>query len=338
MTKKNQKIVTIFSLVFLGLCLSVYMWDGIYVPPTPNDQETKIFPVALGEGTKEISVNLKNQRLIKSGLLFRFYTLTIGVAGKLQAGDYQLSSSMNMAEITKKLSAGDIIRQKITLIEGWDLRDISFYLQEQGIVKAKDFSIAANLARNYVQDFDFLNDKPETLSLEGYLFPDTYEIQKGETAEEIVSQILKNFDQKLTPGLREETKRQNKTIFKIITMASLIEKEVKTLPDKKLVAGILWKRLENKMPLQVDATISYITGKKNGKVLIADTQIDSPFNTYKYLGLPLGPISNPGLDSITAAIYPENSKFWYYLSTPEGETIFSQTLEEHNIARAKYLK
>lgn len=121
-------------------------------------------------------------------------------------------------------------------------------------------------------------------------------------------------------------------------MASLVEKEVKTLEDKKLVSGVLWKRLENGMPLQVDATISYITGKKNAKILIADTQIDSPYNTYKYRGLPLGPISNPGLDSIVAALYPQESSYWYYLSTPEGQTIFSRTLDEHNQARAKYLK
>ena len=121
-------------------------------------------------------------------------------------------------------------------------------------------------------------------------------------------------------------------------MASLIEKEVKTPEDKKIVSGILWKRLENSIPLQVDATISYITGKKGDSVSIEETKIDSPYNTYKYKGLPLGPISNPGLESIIASIYPENSDYWYYLSTPEGKTIFSKTLEEHNIAKAKYLK
>jgi len=100
----------------------------------------------------------------------------------------------------------------------------------------------------------------------------------------------------------------------------------------------LWKRLENNIPLQVDATITYITGKKTTKISIEETQIDSPYNTYKYLGLPIGPICNPGLESILAAMYPKSSEYWYYLSTPEGETIFSKTLEEHNIAKAKYLK
>jgi len=105
-----------------------------------------------------------------------------------------------------------------------------------------------------------------------------------------------------------------------------------------LVSGILWERLKNKIPLQVDATITYITGKNDIKVSVEETKIDSPYNTYKYLGLPKGPICNPGLESILAAIYPKKSEYWYYLSTPEGETIFSKTLEEHNIAKAKYLK
>ena len=110
------------------------------------------------------------------------------------------------------------------------------------------------------------------------------------------------------------------------------------MEDKKIVSGILWKRIKAGMPLQVDATISYNTGKNTTKVFRSELQIDSPYNTYKYLGLPKGPICNPGIESITAAIYPEKSGFWYYLSTPEGETIFSATLEQHNIAKAKHLK
>jgi len=338
MSEKSQKIITAVSFLFLVLALAVFVWEGIYVPKTPGFKETKIFSAKKGEGTKQISINLEKQGFIKYGFLFRLYALTRGVADKLQAGDYLLSPSMAMPEITKKLVSGDIVREKIIIIEGWNIRDISFYLEELRAAKAADFSTLVNSARDFSGDFDFLSSKPEILSLEGYLFPDTYEIQKGESTEELVRKILKNFGEKLTPELREEIKKQDKTIFEIITMASLVEKEVKTLEDKKLVSGVLWKRLENGMPLQVDATISYITGKKNAKILIADTQIDSPYNTYKYRGLPLGPISNPGLDSIVAALYPQESSYWYYLSTPEGQTIFSRTLDEHNQARAKYLK
>ena len=183
-----------------------------------------------------------------------------------------------------------------------------------------------------------MSELPETASLEGYLFPDTYEISEGESPEDIIKNILVNFEKKITRELKEAIALKNKSVFEIITMASMIEKEVKTINDKKIVSGILWKRLEDGMPLQVDATINYITGKNHKSALLADLKINSPYNTYKYQGLPLGPISNPGIDSILAAIYPTESKYWYYLSADSGKTIFSKTLKEHNAAIAKYLR
>ncbi len=152
-----------------------------------------------------------------------------------------------------------------------------------------------------------------------------------------VKYFLENFGKKFTP-YQNKAVLAGKKIFEIITMASLLEKEVNTFDDKKMVSGILWKRLENKIPLQVDATISYVTGKRTTRISIEETKIDSPYNTYKYLGLPIGPISNPGLESILAAISPQKSDFWYYLSTPEGETIFNKTLEDHNVDRAEFLR
>jgi UPF0755 protein len=191
---------------------------------------------------------------------------------------------------------------------------------------------------NNFSNYDFLKDKPENLSLEGYLFPDTYLIEKKESLENIVKIILNNFDKKLNQNLRDEIKKQNKGIFEIITMASLIEKEVINYEDKQIVSGILWKRIKAGVPLQVDASVVYALNAKKEKISIEDTKINSPYNTYKYRGLPLGPICNPGLESIKAAIYPKETNYWYYLSKPSGETVFSKTLEEHNIAIYKYLK
>ncbi|MEK7149015.1 MAG: endolytic transglycosylase MltG, partial [Patescibacteria group bacterium] len=180
--------------------------------------------------------------------------------------------------------------------------------------------------------------------LEGYLFPDTYRLYKDASADDVIRKMLGNFDRKLTKDMRNEIILQRKTIYEIVTIASLIEKEVKSPEDKVLVSGILWKRLQLKIALQVDASIIYI--KTNGrsqlnggeKVLYEDLKIDSPYNTYKYRGLPPGPISNPGLESIEAAIYPKQSPYLFYISTPDGKTIYSKTLEEHNTAVAKYLR
>ncbi len=353
MTRFFLIILVVFFISLFGI---LFAWQGIYLPKDVNSQTEQTFVIQKGEGTKEISYSLEKKGLIKSGPLFRLYTIYNESSGKLQAGEYLLSSSMTVPEITEKFIKGKIIEEKITIIEGWNLRDIGWYFENKGMFQAEElfeligFPLAESPgSKDFSTEFDFLKDKPESLGLEGYLFPDTYKIRKGEDLEDIIKKMLINFDKKLSPhqnevsdagltqDLRVEIFQQEKSIFKVIIMASLIEKEVRTFEDKRLVSGILWKRLKNGMPLQVDASIVYIIGKKTTDISKEETQIDSPYNTYKYQGLPLGPISNPGIESIKAAIYPEESAFWYYLSTPEGETIFSRTLEEHNIAKAKYL-
>jgi len=367
MKYKNYIFVIIFILSILFLTV-VFSWREIYLPLEPNSQREIIFAIEKGQGGQEISFNLKKEGLIRSGLLFRFYTYSKGVSKKLQAGQYLLSPSMNIPEIVEKLVSGDVIKEKITVIEGWNLKDIGRYFENKGLFQAEeffeivgfpliDYSEIIDLPSpiDFSQEFDFLEDKPKNLSLEGYLFPDTYYIDpvfptavKNASLpklEKIVKIMLENFDKKLTPELRKEIETQGKKIFEIVTMASMLEKEVRTLEDKKLVSGILWRRLEVGMPLQVDATIAYILGGGQGwtfdkmrKIIAINRHIESPYNTYKHLGLPFGPICNPGLESIIAAIYPKESDYWFYLSTPEGETIFSKTLKEHNIAKAKYLR
>ncbi len=350
--------LTIFILLFVIISFScLFAWQGIYLAKEPGSSQSVTFLVEKGEGAKEISVNLKKQELIKYSSLFRVYALVQGKAGKLQAGEYELSSAMNIPEIVEKLASGEAIKATITVIEGWNLRDIGNYFEKKGMFTAEelfelvgfpliDYSKVTGLPppKDFSGELNFLKDKPKNIGLEGYLFPDTYHINGQRTEnneqklENIVRKMLTNFGEKLTPDLIKEITNQNKSIFEIVTMASLIEKEVRIIEDMKIVSGILWKRLDVGMPLQSCATIVYITGKKTTSVSIAETEIDSPYNTYKYKGLPKGPISNPGFNSLEAAIFPEASDYWYYLSTPEGETIFSKTLKEHDIAKAKYLK
>jgi len=328
-----------------------FLAAGVYLPKNSLSEKEVIFNIEKGEGSKDISFNLEKEGLVTWGPIFRIYVLITGVSGKLQAGKYLLSSSMNIPEMVKEFVVGDVMKEEITIIEGWNLRDIGFYLEGKGMFQAEElWELAGFPAIDYSQvkdlptpvdfssDYNFLKEKPENIGLEGYLFPDTYQINKGATLEEIIRKMLNNFDQKLTPDLREEIKKQEKSIFEIVTMASLVEKEVRTKEEKELVSGILWKRLKAGIPLQVDATIIYVTGRLQTKISKEETEIDSPFNTYKYRGLPLGPICNPGLESILAAMYPEDSQYLYYLSKPDGETVFSKTLEEHNLAKAKYLK
>lgn len=318
-----------------ALCF-LFLWQ-IYVPAFFSSGEKIIYSAQRGAGIADITNDLKEKKLIKSSLFFKLYVILFVKHASLQAGTYELSPAMPIAKIVKKLAAGDIVNEKVTIVEGWTIKDIAKHLESKKVYPEKDFLNLTTENKDW-SEFSFLHDKPKDLSLEGYLFPDTYFIASGEKPEKLIINILENFDKKLTSQLRQEIANQKKSIFKIVTMASLLEKEVISLEDKKIVAGILWKRLENNMSLQVDATINFITNKNKARTSLDDITIDSPYNTYKYLGLPKGPIGNPGMESILAAIYPQESDYWYYLSSNGNkETIFSRTLDDHNLAKIKYL-
>jgi len=332
-----------FSKFFIILIIFVFLgwwtYSQLFISSFKNSKEESIiFIVKQGEGLSSIASDLKNQGFINSRILFASYIFLKGDQSLLQAGEYGLSPLMSLSEIAQKIAKGETSENKITIIEGWNLKNIAEYFEEKKIIQKEDFLDITDSSTIFIEEFSYLKEKPIEQGLEGYLFPDTYSVKRTDNAEDIIQIILKNFDKKLTPDLRVEIKEQNKTMFEIIIMASLLEKEVRGEEDKKIVSGIFWKRIANKYPLQSCATIAYALGKDKWRYSVEDTKIDSPYNTYQRLGLPIGPICNPGLESIKAAISPEATNFWYYLSTPEGETVFSKTLREHNIATAKYLK
>ncbi len=316
-----MKKILIFLAIFVFIFLT-YLWI------LPCGQGG-LFEVREGESLFQIAENLKEQGFIQMEIPFYVYVFLEDRAKDLKYGVYKFTNDDTFLSIAQKIIQGDTHTIKITIPEGFNIQQIENTTRTVLVVLDID---------DFKKKFEFLKDAPNNFSLEGFLFPDTYYFSPFVTNEEIVRIFLDNFDRKLNSELRQEIKNQDKAIFEIITMASLLEKEVRIIEDKKMVSGVLWKRLNVGMPLQVDATIIYITGKKTTKVSISETKIDSFYNTYKYKGLPIGPICNPGLDSIKAAIYPEISKYWYYLSTSEGETIFSRTLKEHKIAKSKYLK
>lgn len=331
--QKYKNILLVF--VLLGGAF-FYFYQGIYWPPS-SISEKKIFSIKSGAGVKEIAQNLEREGFVKKDFFFSFYVYFSKSDRNLKAGKYFLNSSMTVPEIAAKIMSGEADAEKMTIVEGWNLKNIAEQLERMELLSSKEFFDIAE-KKDFSQEFDFLKDKSQDKSLEGYLFPDTYFISAGESAEAIVRKMLANFSEKLSQPLRAEISRQKKTIFEIITMASLIEKEVRIKEEKELVSGILWKRLKESHRLEVDAIINYITGKNSASASFVDLAIDSPYNTYKYYGLPPGPISNPGLESILAAIYPKESEYWFYLSTPDGKTLFSKTLDEHNLKKAKYLR
>lgn len=243
----------------------------------------------------------------------------------------------------------------VTIIPGWNLRQIAGDWVKKGIIKDENelYVLLGEPAKNYkaagdmapvlalAEDAEWAElfaDKPSNVSYEGYLFPDTYRVYADAKPEEVLKKIFANLNEKITPEMRAEMKRQKKSIYEILTMASVVEKEAPTKNDMAMVADIFWRRYNNNWALQSCATVNYITGKNDPGVTNEDKDIDSLFNTYKYPGLPLGAISNPGLIAITAAINPSKNNYWYFMSDRDGVTHYAKTLEEHNANVYRYLK
>jgi UPF0755 protein len=323
----KKRYILITSLI---LILGIFSFS--FIPKSLSSVEESSFNIKGGTGLKEIASELEKEGYISNDFLFVLYSFLTGNSKSIQSGHYKISPNMSIAKISKKFSTGDISREKLTIIEGWTIKDIIEYLENKDIFK-EDIENVLN-SDGKLFNYDFLKDN--LTSLEGYIFPDTYYVGQGEDLYDFLDLVFKNFKKKVDSELLTEIERQGKTLHEIIIMASLIEREVKSYEDKRLVSGVLWNREAIGMALQSCSTVTYLTGKDN--VPLEDTKIDSPYNTYLYPGLPIGPISNPGLDSIKAAIYPQESNYFYFLSTPTGETIFSRNLTEHNIAKARYLK
>ena len=304
--------------------------------------ENQVFVVRSGESVKEISANLEKAGLIKSSRIFNFYVWLNDLGAKLQAGEYELAPNLSIKKIVDILANGQTINKEMTIkiIEGWAIKDINNYLRKKGITADNEFSRLANqsVPQWDLNKYDFLKDAPANVGLEGFLFPDTYRIYKDASAVDIIEKMLVNFDRKLTPEMRADIVKSGRTVYEIVIMASIIEKEAASEKDRPIIAGILYKRLTKGMKLEVDSTINYLTGKSDPQVSYVDLNIDSPYNTYKYYGLPPGPICNPGLSALKAAIYPEDSPYLFYLHRQDtGETIFSRTYNEHLHNKAKYL-
>ncbi|MBU2082340.1 endolytic transglycosylase MltG [Patescibacteria group bacterium] len=329
MSKKIAYVILIFFVIIFAT-LFIFWWK--IRTPLSSSGETIILKVEKGESAQTIAENLKNAGLIKSPFLFRLYVFLSLNQYDLKPGEYKLSPKMSVRDIGDILALGGTNEVLIVIPEGFNLKQI-----EDRLIRANLTNPNALASFKFLENIsEILSDKPKTASLEGYLFPDSYRFFKDAALSDIVGKMVGNLNNKLTPDLKTAIKTSSYSTYEILTMASLIEKEIPKDSDRLIVSGILWKRLKANIPLQVDATLVYITGRN--EIVASDKKIDSRYNTYFYRGLPKGPIANPGISAIKAALSPEASPYWYYLSAKDGITIFSKTLEEHNQNRAIYLK
>jgi len=327
----------IILLLVIGVGFLLYGLYQFFIPLGGSQNIT--VTIEKGQGVKEIAAVLEKQNLIRNSFWFETYVWLEGSQNKLQAGEYSLNPGLNVSEIVRRISGGQIVENDIwvTIPEGFTLKQIKSRLLENNLASADGLS--SKIIGEFTADYEFLSDAPKTAGLEGFLFPDTYKYKKDVGEEAIIVKMLDNFGEKLTQNLQQDIKARGLKIYDAIIMASIIEKEGKTAADKKIISGIFWKRFGDKYPLESDATLSYIFDDKVDRHTIEQTKVDSPYNTYKYVGLPPGPINNPGLDSIEAAIYPETSPYYFFLTKSDtGEAVFAKTLQEHNQNKAEYLK
>ncbi|MEG0501909.1 MAG: endolytic transglycosylase MltG [Cellulosilyticaceae bacterium] len=253
-------------------------------------------------------------------------------------GQYSISSNMSNSEILGLIT--QVPKQentiKFTIPEGFTVAKIANRLHDQGIVDREDFLKAVN-ERDY--DYDFLKDLPQDskYKLEGYLFPDTYIINKGATPEEIIIKMLNRFEQVI--GLYSKYLRETSyTLHEIITIASIIEQEAKLSDERPIISGVIYNRLDSNMKLQMCSTVQYVLEKRKANLSYNDLEIDSPYNTYTYAGLPVGPICAPGEEAIQAALLPENNDYFFFVlkDATSGSHIFSSTASEHECNKIKY--
>lgn len=305
-------VVMVAGLFFIG-------WQIMFSPPTEFSSGS-IVRVIRGASMSDISQELANEHIIKHPILFRFLLRTSGASSHLQAGAYLFVSPQNLFVVAYRLVTGSygIPPVRITFPEGTTVREMATQIANAfPLIAASDFLSAGK-------------------QYEGYLFPDTYLFQPSSDTESIIATLRDNFDTK-TSELSRDITSSGHSLSDIVIIASLVEKEARTVPSRRIVAGILWNRLAQKMPLQVDAVFGYIYNRDTYSPSFSDLKVDSPYNTYTHTGLPPGPIDNPGLESLDAALHPTKTDYFYYLTGSDDLMHYATTYAGHQSNQKKYL-
>jgi UPF0755 protein len=313
-----------------------YDWVNYQVQsPMSSRSQPVTIHIDEGESPDQIAQDLSDKGLVRNKDVFVYYMRYTGARSHLQAGDFVLDRNMSMAQITDVLQHSRPSQVAVRLPEGFTLQQMAAEVEKDGIGKAADYLAAVN---DSGWSYAVLKDRPAGASLEGFLFPDTYLLDKTAGPRDLVKKQLDRFDQVFTPDLRAQAARATaerpaESIFNIVTLASIAEREVSSDADRAMACSVYYNRLGAGMPLQVDATVLYAEGKNSGE---PDRSVQSPYNTYLHKGLPPGPISNPGLSAIQACINPQKTDFLFYFTDPKGVTHFQKTDTEFEQQQKQY--
>jgi len=308
-------------------------WFSINSKPVSNDIKLQDFLVIKGSSASQIGNKLNKEGFVKSSLAFKLHVQITGNTKKIQAGEYRLSPSLSLSGIVSELIKGPV-GVWTTIPEGLRREEIAYKFAE---------SLDKEDKTTFIKEF-----LQASLGQEGYLFPDTYIFLKSVQAQSVAQKMRATFEKKVDFQMHEDLQKVGRSLNQAITVASLIERETKGEEEKPVVAGIIYRRLKADWPLQIDATLQYAVGSLKCQtpytkcnwwtsLIKEDLETNSPYNSYKLAGLPPAPISNPGLSSIKAAIYPEESDYWFYIHDSKGVIHFARTINEHNDNVRKYL-
>ena len=311
-----------FFKIAIALVLAFALWFGwaALLPLEPRQQTFVL--LRPGWSTRHIASDLQQQGVIRSSTAFLMLHYAKGLK-TLKAGEYKFDRPANALQVWRRLREGDVYARTVVVPEGFNMYDIAAAVEQAGLGPASDFLQAARSDVFLVRDID-----PNAQSLEGYLFPDTYKFTRIDSAHEMVAAMVHRFRQEAQKiGLM-----RNPQLPRIVTMASIVEKETADPGERPLIAAVYYNRLAKNMPLGADPSVIYaalLAGRYRGAIYESDLQFDSPYNTYRYSGLPPGPIANPGLASLEAAMHPARTDFLYFVSDNHGHHRFARDLKEH---------
>lgn len=333
---KRLVIAFIIILVVVAALWAWHSYSALYQPVDPGDKSLINVAIPQEANAQQIASILTKHDLIRSQTVFLLYCRHSGLDNQLKAGNYNFSRSQSLAEIAGIIAEGHASGISFTIPEGYTVKQIGDLLVKKNICSQEEWEAAVE--DNY--DYDFLQGVPDDSQdpLEGFLFPDTYDIGQDTAPKQIVKMMLDNFGKHWTK-FAAKAHSQGKTVYDTITLASIIEKEAQLESERRLISGVIKNRLRTGMLLQLCPTVLYCIGQpEKVNVSYSDTQVDSPYNTYKYPGLPPGPISCPGAASIDAALNPQASNYYYYVAKGDGSHYFSRTYQEHLQAQRRYSK
>jgi UPF0755 protein len=314
-------------MALLGLLLEGW-W--ILTVPDPLRGSSRVVEVPAHKGVVEVAEILDEAGVIQSRVGFVLLALARGSFRTLKAGEYQIPPGSNTVRVLEQIAGGQVLQHMVTFQEGSTLAELARQLQAERLVTAADI-LRVGKDVVFLKTLDIQAD-----SVEGYLFPDTYQFIKGMTPEEMLARMVARMREKLSPELLAEAQGRGLTMHRMLTLASIIEKEAVESSEMPLISAVFWNRLKKDMPLQADPTVQYAVGKDRKRLTRDDLQVDSPYNTYRRQGLPPGPIASPGRAAIQAAVRPARVNYLYFVALDDRFHTFSSNLADHNAAVARY--